>query len=213
MKLLKNGVALKAYFEYNSRMNSDNFDDVNQEIQDALRSLRLNEAEIDRSVSAADFVYLLNQWPFLQITDIRLQMDQQVQSLNILQAKSRWKIHDYGDALSSSPGEFAFGQPGSLKKTGLVKDKDDEEGGSGVGTLVNQGVITAFEMVDLAIQRGWSGIKLIDAHPLMAWAAWMHCLDYGIDLAGYQPSAHDYARWKRIQGEKLGIKSTFKPSR
>lgn len=194
-------------------MNFDNFDNVNQEIQHALQKLRLKEVELNRPVSATDMIYLLNQWPFLQITDTHLQMDQQIQPLKLLQAKSLWQIHDYGDALSSSPGELAYGRPGRSRRTGEKKAQEEGEGGSGAGTLVNQAVITAFEMVELGLQRGWNGIKLIDGHPLMAWAAWMHCLESGIDLEGYEPSAHDYARFKRIKSEKLGLSSSFKPSR
>ncbi len=194
-------------------MSPTNFDDVNKQIQDSLRQLRLNEVDFNRRVSAADVVHLLNQWPFLQITDIQLQIDQQIQPLKILQAKSHWKIHDYGDALSSSPGELVYGKVGSLKKHARDKEQGDQEGGSGVGTLVNQAVITAFEMVDLALQRGWHGIKLIDAHPLMAWGAWMRCLEAGVDLAGYEPSAYDYARFKRIKGREPSVRPSLKPSR
>lgn len=188
--------------------------DIEQEMQQALQDLGIENVDWSRRISASDVVYLLDQCPFLQISDVALPSSNEIQPLKIIQAKSRWKIHDYGNALSSSPGELLYGY--FRRQTG--KDEKGGEGGigeaaPGVGTIINQAVITAFEMVELAKQYGWSGIQLIDGHPRMAWAAWMQALDSGIELEGYTPTAQDYAKRQRIRASFSEHSASYKPSR
>lgn len=164
-------------------------ENLETEARQALRELGIENIDWKRRITAAEVLYLLDQCPFLQITDTALAVATEIQPLKLIEAKSGWKIHDYGNALSSSPGELLFG-----------KQKDDDEGGGGAGTIVNQAVITAFEMVELAKQHGWTGIQLVDGHPLMAWAAWMQALDSGLEIEGYTPTANDHSKRRRIKG-------------
>jgi hypothetical protein len=176
---------------------------IDEQVQQALQDLGMDSVDWQRRISASDVLYLLDQCPFLQIMDTGLQMTSELPPLQLITAKSGWKIHDYGNAMSSSPGESIYGKP-RLRRTRLDQgeDKGGEggEGGSGVGTLVNQAVITAVEMVEIAQQHGWAGVQLIDGHPLMAWAAWMQTLDSGMELEGYEPTAKDYAKLRRVKG-------------
>ncbi len=173
-------------------------DDITLQMQQTLRELGIEEVDWKRHVSAGDVLYLLDQCPFLQIMDTALQLSPQLPELKLMTAKSGWKIHDYGNAISSSPGELLYGRPGKVRKRGALQD-EDQEGGSGTGTLVNQAVITAWEMVELAKERGWEGIQLIDGHPLMAWAAWMRAADSEMTLEGYTPTAQDFSKRRRIK--------------
>jgi hypothetical protein len=185
--------------------------DLDQQLQQTLRDLGMSGTDWQRRISASDMVYLLDQCPFLQITDTGVQSDTELPALQIITAQSGWKIHNYGNALSSSPGELLFGNP-RLKPTRLDA-KDDSGGGgdSGTGTMVNQAVITAIQMVEIAIAQGWSGVLLIDGHPLMAWAAWMKTLESDMEMEGFTPTAKDYAKLKRVKGPYAGPAPSPKP--
>ena len=172
--------------------------DIEQQVQQALQTLGLENTDWKRHVSASDILYLLDQCPFLQIMDTALPVSPEIKPLVLVTAKSNWKIHDYGNAISSSPGELLFGPLGKPRK----KWEDDEEGGeggSGSGTMVNQAVITAFEMIELAKQHGWAGVQIVDGHPLMAWAAWMQAFDSEITLEGFNPTAQDFSKRRRLK--------------
>jgi hypothetical protein len=180
---------------------------LDKNIQKTLEELGINYSELGRRASASDVIYLLDQWPFLQITNTELYVEHEIKPLEILSARSGWKIHNYVSALSSSPGNVVFGPVGKSKKKG----EEDKEGGSGTGTLVNQAVITAWEMIELAKKVGWANVKLIDGHPLMVWAAWMKCLEYGMQLEGFTPGAKDYAKLQRIR-RSVGQMPSQRPS-
>lgn len=188
-------------------------DDFNEDIQKNLAAIGLT-VDLGRRVSASDVLYLLDQCPFLQITDTGLHTAQDLPPLKIVTAKSGWKIHDYGNALSSSPGEWMFGNPRARRTRidGAKKsDEGGEGGGSGVGTLVNQAVMTVFDMIELTREHGWAGIRLVDGHPLMAWAAWMYGLDSGFEIEGYSPTAKDIAKRRRIKSVSPEFGISFRP--
>lgn len=190
-------------------------DDINidQQVQQALEEVGINYADWKRRVSAGDVLYLLDQCPFLQITNTAVSSPVPLSSLTLVSARSGWKIHDYGGhALSSSPGELLFG---GRRVRG--KKNEEDEGGAiampGAGTLVNQAVITAFEMVELAKQHGWAGVQFVDGHPLMAWAAWMQAEDSDLGMEGYTPTARDYLKRRRIKGPAPTLERGPGPSR
>ena len=168
---------------------------IDQQVQQTLQQLGMS-ADWKRRISAGDVLYLLDQRPFLHITDTGLSLSSaNLAPLTLITAQSGWKIHDYGHTLSSSPGELIYGTAG-------VGAEEDTGGEGGVGTIVNQAVITAFEMVTLAEEHGWAGIRLIDGHPLMAWAMWVQSLDSGMEIEGYTPTAQDYAKWRRVKAPR-----------
>ena len=188
-------------------MSKNNFD---HDIQQSLQTIGLS-VDWQRRVSASDVLYLLDQCPFLQIADTGLQLSLDLPPLKVVTAKSGWRIHNYGNALSSSPGEWLFGNP-RTRRTRLDKEKqDDDKGGSRVGTLVNQAVMTVFDMIELVKANGWTGVQLIDGHPLMAWAAWMYALDSGLEMEGYTPTAKDLAKRRRIKSQAPEYGITYRP--
>ncbi len=177
-----------------SKKNNEKLE-LDQEIQAALKELGIDKNALKRRITPGEVLYLLDQCPFLQIADTRLHLTENLPPLKIIQAQSGWKIHSYGNALSSSPGDLLYGGTEGLGK----------------GTIINQAAMTAFEMVDLAREFGWDAIHLIDGHPLMAWAAWMQTLESGIELEGYTPTAQDHVKWQRIKGYKPSRETLFKP--
>lgn len=177
-------------------------DDLTWQIEQTLEQIGINP-RIDwrKRINVSDVLYLLDRCPFLQMVDGG-SAPQSTEKLNIITGKSGWKIHDYKDAMSSSPGLLLFG--GGNFKIRLPEEEDEGGEGGGIinpgkGTIINQSVVTAFEMVELAQLYGWAKIKLIDGHPLMMWAAWMQALDAGIEISGFEPSEHDYGKRRRIK--------------
>lgn len=166
-------------------------DNLDQIMQDAAKKLDL-DIDILRSVSAKELLYLIDHCPFLQITDTAMKSISD-EPVKIITAESGWDIHDYGDAMSSSPGRFLFGG-GDYR----ILSKEDEEGGeggsvlnAGKGTIYKQAFDTAVQMVEVALQNGWQGVHVVDGHPNMIRAAWITADRLGMVLEGHEPTQED----------------------
>jgi hypothetical protein len=156
-----------------------------------------------------DVLYLLSRYPFLQLVNINAAFPEEIHP-KFVNSESGWVIHDYGDALSASPGELLFGDYSQTlatakAKTKKIKKEEDEGGGeTGVeividkGTVVNLAVITASDMIALAMEKGWAGAEIIAGTALMQWAAWMAAEDFGFKLEGYVASRLDKEKRERI---------------
>lgn len=162
-----------------------------------------------RPVKHEDVFYLVNRYPFLQMISSNPSFEGEMQ-VKLHTAKSGWVIHDYGDAMSSSPGELLFGNYS-------VEKKEEDEGGegsgttdlsAGKGTVYNQAVMTAQEMIELAIQKGWPGVEIIDGTELMKWGAWMAAEDNKFSLGGYEPTAADKRKRERLRRTSSEITPT-----
>lgn len=175
---------------------------LDPQVENALKQLGIAQIDWKRHISAADVLYLLDHCPFLRITNTAALPPGETVSLQLVEAKSGWHIHHEGNAMSSSPGEFLFFGGDFRIRTPEDKDQGGEGSGTvnpGKGTVVNQAVMTAFDMVTLAHKLGWEGVRVIDGHPLMVWAAWMQALDLGVALEGYAPTAQDIVKRSRVK--------------
>lgn len=161
-----------------------------------------------------NLLYLLDQCPYLQIVNSEVS-GQMTAAPKLFKAQSGWTVLDYGDAMSSSPGELVFADSrpdphfltmGLGTRSG---QEEDTEGGSGRGTMVKQAVDTAAEMVFLAIQRGWKGVTVVEGHPRMRWAAWVMAGDHEFPMEGYEPSESDLARRKRLRRSRTEIDDLY----
>ena len=154
------------------------------------------EDAADRPITAEDIQYLLDHYPYLQILNDRAEFAEAVEP-QFVRSHSGWVIHDYIDAMTSSPGEFLFSHADSF----TARDDEGGSGGSnpGKGTIINQAFVTASQMVQLAIERGWMVLRIVDGHPVMKWAAWMTAHDAGLTITGYKPSKEDVAKRERVQ--------------
>ena len=163
----------------------------NEYVENAANKLNI-EVDYLRQISPEEIKYLLDRCPFLQIVDPHIN-EKVDTSFQLLTASTNWDIHSYGDALSSSPAKFMFGGGDYA-----WHDIDIEQGSGfgdivnpGKGTLIKQAFDTAREMVDLAAQRQWSAVKIIDGHPLMMRSAWIRAGQLGLALSGFVPDVYD----------------------
>jgi len=172
---------------------------LSEHIQQAASKLG---TEIDwmREVSDLEIQALLDHWPYLQIVSTEPVLSTSEEDApQIIEAESGWKILHYGDAMSSSIGEFLLGggnyaipyqDDGSVNVSALIGSLDIVNPNK--GTFRNQAFQTARQMAEIAHQQGWDGIHIIEGHPLMKRATWMSALELGMGLDGYMPDLHDY---------------------
>lgn len=152
----------------------------------------------DRPIRHQDVEYLLRQYPFLQIVSTEPTFADE-EGTKLVEIPNGWVVHDYGDAMSTSPGKQLYG-PGApdVKK----EDEGGSEGG-GSGTIIKQGFDAAHSMVLLAVEKQWAGIQIVSGTQFMQWAAWMAAEDRNIPIKGYEPSQADKLKRKRVK-EYLG---------
>jgi hypothetical protein len=178
-----------------------------------IAGLDLKEANIFRPIIHEDVEYLCNKYPFLQMVNIEAKFEGEI-TPKFITSQSGWTIHDYGDAMSASPGEFLFGggnYKAFLKEIlkGEIKEEEGGEGGAmvnpGKGTIVKQMFDTATEMVKIAIKK-WPGIEIIDGTNLMKWAAWLAAKEKNYALEGFDPDEEDIKKYERVTKHELTIK-------
>ncbi len=160
--------------------------------------------DLNEPARKKDLDYLREyRYPFLQMISSEPEFPDEI-TPEFYQAPSGWVIHDYGAALSSSPGKNLFG-PGYPAHLDEKEDGDEGEGGlgeidlTGKGTIVKQIFDTAQAMMALAQQKNWPGVDIIAGTELMKWAAWMAAEDRGIKLDGFEPTEKDKQRRERIK--------------
>ena len=180
--------------------------DIEQTIEEASKKLQV-DIDVLREITPEDIQYILDHCPFLQI--VGPETSPQKSDVKFVQSESGWDIHDYGDALSSSPGRFLFGG-GNFRI--YLADEEDEGGGGGdvinpgKGTVVNQAWTTASEMMLMAQQRSWHFVTIVDGHPIMKRAAWIKATELGITVDGFEPTLED----ERIRERVLESGDDFK---
>lgn len=170
------------------------FNQLNRQADDYLKDLWENRAvglaqPLDM-LNPIALSYLRNRYPYLQMISSKAIVEETMVP-HFKRSPSGWLIHDYGQAMSVSPGKYLFG-PGNAEI-----DTDEGEGGGG-GTLIWQSFETAKAMVELAIEKGWPGIEIIGGSPFMEWAAWMAAQDKNYLLVGYEPSQQEKKKRERI---------------
>lgn len=143
---------------------------------------------LDKAVLA----YLRELYPYLQMISIDAKFEDAVIP-KFTKSPSGWVIHDYGQAMSSSPGKYLYG-PGNPEL-----EEEDGRGGTGSGTLVRQTVETARAMVELAIDKGWPGIEIVSGTQLMQWAIYMESEERNYPLAGYSPDRQGQQKLERVK--------------
>ncbi len=173
---------------------ADDERELPSDIEERLKHLGVKELAWARGVSREELLYLLDQCPFLQI--VSTGKDEAFADPQFVEAKSGWTIHDYGNAMSSSPGKYLFS---SADFRSLFTKINADAESAGKGTIVKQAHDTAAEMITLAQQKGWRGVNVVDGHPLMVWAAWMKAEAESFPFEGFNPSAEDEAKRERAK--------------
>jgi hypothetical protein len=194
--------------------NNNDGNDIQENLDAVSEKLKI-DVNVLRDISPEEIQYLLDCCPFLQIVDTVLHyIDEEPPEVQFIDAKSGWKVFDYGDAMSSSPGEMILGM-GEYRRV-LSGEDGGDEGGGGKGTIWNQAFMTASEMVEIAQQRGWKGIQIIDGHRVMKRGAWITALSAGLPVVGFEPTAEDDKVRKRVDmsaSEIEALKHKIKPPR
>jgi len=110
------------------------------------------EADLSRAVTHQDVEYLLSRYPYLQIMSSEPSFAEGYE-VKLITLDSGWVAHDYGDAMSVSPGELLYGGGYSL-----LMEEDDEGGAGGrllnpgKGTVLKQAVDSAEQLMGTAIE-------------------------------------------------------------
>jgi len=199
-------------FKKDNSMSQDDTPDIESQIEEAAKKLNV-DVDILRDITEAEIQYLLDHCPFLQI--VGPDMEVTPPEVQIVQSESGWDIHDYGDAISSSPGRFLMGG-GNFRI--YFGDEDDDEGGSGgdvinpgKGTIHNQAFVTAAEMVSMGHERGWHFFTIVDGHRSMKRAAWIKATEYGMVVDGFEPTEADEKIRQRILKSAEEIQTQVPP--
>jgi hypothetical protein len=200
--------------------NRRDFDELLQGVwQRRDKGMLVPPSALNRPVSHAEVQYLVNRYPFLQLINTEPQLTQ-VTNPKFITATSGWVIHDYGIALSSSAGKYLVDTYPSLYTSQPGEEEGGEEGGGsatglepGKGTVVNQAVVTATQMVAIAIEKGWPGVEIADGTYLMKLAAWLAAQDREYTLTGFEPTAKDQAKRQRIRrlAKPVAVTPTITP--
>lgn len=173
------------------------------------RAIGMDVSAIDwGKVNHSDILYLLYLYPFVQMISSNPVWEATIIP-HFRKAPSGWLMHDYGQALSCSPGKYLFGA-GNPEIS-----EEDSESGSGRGTIVKQTVITAEAMVRWAMEKGWPGLEIVAGTDLMKWAIWMAAQDRNFLVLGYVPTPQDQEkreRIRRLKSENPGISTGLEPS-
>ncbi len=162
------------------------------------RAIGMDIPAIDWSkpIRHEDVLYLLRLYPYVQIISSNPQWEETIIP-QFRRAGSGWLIHDYGQAMSSSPGPYLYG-PGN-PELGEAKEREGGEGGGGFFSVTIQGLITAEAMIIWAMEKGWPGVEIISGTEFMKWAIWMVTQDRNYPSLGFEPSEVDKAKHERIR--------------
>lgn len=178
------------------------------------RGIELPEVDWGRPATREDVQFLLDHYPYLRLINTEAMMISQSDA-KFIQVSSGWTVHDYGDALAASPGELLFGGGPWLPMPGEESDEEGGEGDKGLkpgkGTIVNQAFLTASEMIDIAIEKGWAGAEIIDGHRLMQWAAWVEAKERGFALDGFEPSEKEQEKRERVRKKVSEVSDQLRP--
>lgn len=145
----------------------------------------------DARISLDALYYLLLLWSSFQVYPLEPASERYANGdIKIITSPTGWKIFDYGDCLSISPGEFY--------------------GSYSTGKLIT----VAQEMIEILAQRGITKVGIL-GHDIAKRAAWITCLEHEINILNYEPSDLDWEIRYRILEErkKAGkIKPHLKPA-
>lgn len=162
----------------------------------------------NRPVSHQEVEYLLRIYPYLQMISSEAVWEEEIIPQFKI-APSGWVMHDYGQAMSTSPGKYLFGAGNP--------ELQEEEGGSQTGTIITQAYITAEAMIEFAMEKGWPGVEIVSGTPFMQWAAWMAAMNRNYTLVGYEPTEKEKKKRERILrlfgGVAPGLGAGIRPSK
>lgn len=128
-----------------------------------------------------------HQFPFLQIINSNINCEKLLDP-EVIPFKDRYII-DHGEAISCSRGSHLFEQTFDETETG--KDRKTP-----CGTVANQTIALAEELVRMATERGWAGIRFVDGTPFMKKALWLATQKKSIPIEPFNLSEDEQAEYE-----------------
>lgn len=171
--------------------------------EERLLGSELGEVDWNRPISEEDFQYLLKLYPFVQMINSEAVWEETVIP-QFSESPCGWLIHDYGQAMSVSRGEYLYGDSHPH-----LRDKAADSS----GTVVKQTFDTADAMVAKAIEKGWAGIDIIAGTDFMKWSIWVATQIRDYPLIGYEPTKQDREKFERIRRVLVSKEASLEPGK
>lgn len=145
---------------------------------------QLHAQATTRGVTYEEFYYLLSRYPALIIRNVESPDLPNMREAEVIKSTSGWDIIDCDGWLLSSPGKLLWG---------AYREGADEASAEkkGVGTLTQQAVDTAYDMIILAQEKGWPSAHVVHGFYGMIRAAWIAAESLSFNLEGFTPTIND----------------------
>jgi hypothetical protein len=150
----------------------------------------------NRKITQEEYLYLLSRYPFIEVCDDENRFLDNSKLPKRIVAKNGWQIFDYGNAMFASGNEFL--NLAHRKQKALEEGED--EGGN--GTIVQQFTDVAFLVIQLAKERGWNAINLLNGYYPMLRMAWIAAEIAGIKVENFEPTVEDYVVYNWVDKMK-----------
>lgn len=151
----------------------------------------------ERELLDAEKQYILSRYPYVVISNFDTEETHPTILFERNRMQNGWPILDYGDHLISGCNElmaYLINQEGITDDYDGEDDEDDDGGKTGrgrYGTIVQQYTDVAFELVRMAILKGWSGIRVGDGYYSMSRMVWVAC-EIAQFHCSFKPTAEDF---------------------
>lgn len=153
-------------------------------------------------ITHEDVEYVCNYfYPFLRLANVSGNAGGSSLNPSFILLPNNWVVYDYINSLCTAVPHFyrkdIHGV--SQEKQEKITETGDETGGE--GTIVKQQFDAAFEIMNIAKERGWTAVQIIDGTQLIKFYAWIAAQELGISLEGFMPTDAERKRYLVIDQE------------
>lgn len=150
---------------------SEGMEELSFALSELAKMVKPMAGEVQIGIDA--LYYLLLLWGFFQIYPLEPSQEEKSGGATVIPVTDGWDIFDYGDCLSTSPG--------------------DHYRSYCTGKLIN----TSQKMIELLVKREITKIGFL-GHEVARRAAWIECLEHDIEIINYEPTDFDWAIRQRV---------------
>ncbi|MFT3741329.1 MAG: hypothetical protein QM752_01390 [Gammaproteobacteria bacterium] len=162
--------------------------------EERLFGTELPQLEWNRPITPAEVKFLLSQYPYIQVINSEATWEETIIP-RFKRVMSGWVIHDYGEAMSTSAGQYLFG-PGNPEAMPLTEEEEESSGGQ--GTIIKQSFNSAIALVEMAMEKGWPGIEIVSGTDFMQWAVWAAAQLQHFPIIGYEPTLREKKKYELV---------------
>jgi len=166
---------------------------------------KLTSQARSRAVTYEEFYYLLGRYPALVVRNVEAEDFPHHRKPQIIKSRSHWDILDFGNWIATSPGRLLWGAYSEYTEkgerpvaeaTGRYEPETSNNTGAqrvikGTGTLVQQYVDSAYDVMALAVEKDWPAAQIIHGFYGMIRAAWIAAEGLRFRLEGFTPTVND----------------------